>query len=175
MTTKRAFTLIELLIYAAVVTVLVLAVSYFLLWAIRSNAKSGAVRETTDSAIAVLEEMSREIREASSIYTPTSVYNATSGQLSLETTEYAPAGESSSYIDFFLCGPRVCLKKEGQAPLALTAAGVKVEKLEFIPVASTSSVASIQIGLSVSYNTKSNKPEYQASFNATSTVSIRAY
>ncbi|MDO8663526.1 MAG: type II secretion system protein [Candidatus Wildermuthbacteria bacterium] len=172
---KGGFTLIEILVYVAVLVILILAISYFLLWTIRSNVKSAATRETADNATAILEKMAYEIKEASSIYTPTSIFSATSGQLSLETTKYLPSGESASYIDFYVCGKSVCLKKEGEAPIALTSSRVKVNKLEFFQISTTSTAPSVQIGLGVSYDVKTAKPEYQASFNTTSTVSLRSY
>ena len=51
--------------------------------------------------------MVREIKEAKSVYTPTT----NSSQLSLETINYLPVDEENTYIDFFLCGSSLCLKK----------------------------------------------------------------
>lgn len=162
----------EILIYIAVLAVIVLAVSAFLIWSIRSNAKAGAMREVSDNARRVIEMMTHEIREAESIYTPTSI----STQLSLETIHYLPEGESSAYIDFYLCGAAsttLCLKKESQDPISLTSDRVEVNNLEFILISTTT--PSVQINLGINYKNPQNRPEYQASLDIISTVSLRNY
>ena len=111
------FTLMEALIYIGVLAIIVLAVSSFLVWITRSNTKVRAMRETLDSARQAMEIMSHEIKEAKSIYTPTSIFSTSTGQISLETTKYLPEGENRTYIDFFLCEKRLCLKKEAKTQL----------------------------------------------------------
>lgn len=165
--TKNGFTLIEILVYISVLTIVILAVSSFFLWAIRSNNKAKAIRETHYSVRRAMDIISYEIREANSVYTPTT----NSNQLSLETTKYLPVDETSTFIDFFLCGTQVCFKKESQSPFALTSDRVEVNSLNFIQVASTS----VQIGIGINFENPENRSELQVFINATSTASIRAY
>ena len=167
---KKSFTLTEMLVYVAVLAIIVLAVSSFFLWTTRSNTKTRAMREALDNSRRAMEIMSSEIKEAKSIYTPTT----TSTQLSLETTKYLPAGEETTYIDFYLCGTQLCLKKESQNPIALTSNRVEVKNLVFSQII-TSSTPSIQINLKIDYKTEAARPEYQASFITTSTISLRSY
>ena len=169
------FTLMEALIYIGVLAIVVLAVSSFLVWITRSNTKVRAMRETLDSASQAMEIMSHEIKEAKSIYNPTSIFSTSTGQISLETTKYLPEGENGTYIDFFLCEKRLCLKKEGQNPIALTSDNVEVKSLEFNQVATTSTIPSIQIVLRVDYKAPAERAEYQASVKLISTVSLRSY
>jgi len=172
---QKSFTLIEVLIYIAVLAIIILAVSAFFLWAIRSNVKTKAMREVLDNARRAMEIMTYEIREAKSVYTPTSIFDSHPGQLSLEIKRYLPAGETITYIDFYLCGSQLCLKKESQNPIALTSDRVEISSLIFSQVATTSTIPSIQINLKVNYKAPAQKPEYQASFTATSTASLRSY
>lgn len=172
---KKGFTLVEMLIYIAVLSTIVLAVSSFFLWVVNLNSKVKAMREVSDNAGRIIEILTLEIKEAKSIYTPTSVFSTSTGQLSLETTKYLPAGETQTYIDFFLCQKRLCLKKEEQDPVALTSDNVEVKAMEFNQVATTSTIPSIRINLTVDYKAPAEKPEYFASINTTSTVSVRSY
>ncbi len=172
---QKSFTLIEVLIYIAVLSIIILIVSAFFLWAIRSNAKTTAMREVLDNARRAMEIMTHEIKEAKSVYAPTSVFDSHPGQLSLEAKRYLPTGENTTYIDFYLCGSRICLKKESQNPIALTSDRVEISSLVFSQVATTSTTPSIQINLKVDYKAPAQKPEYQASFVATSTASLRSY
>lgn len=122
-----------------------------------------------------MEIMTHEIKEAKGIYSPTSIFSNANGQLSLETTNYLPAGENTSYIDFYLCQERLCLKKEGQDPIAITSDKVEFESLTFLQVATTSTAPSIQINIKANYKSPSPKPEYQFSTNTTSSASLRIY
>lgn len=172
---KKGFTLVEILVYIAVLSIVVLAVSGFFLWIVRSDGKARAVWEVSDNARRVTEILALEIKEAKNIYTPTSVFSTSSGQLSLETEKYLPQGETETYIDFFLCEKRLCLKKEGQGPVALTSEQVEVNNLEFNLIAATSTAPSVRINLKIDYKNPAENPEYQASFNTTTTISVRSY
>lgn len=169
---KRAFTLMEVLIYIAVLAIVFLAVSSFLTWSIKTNAKAAAIREATDNARRAMEVMVYEIREAKSVYSPTS----TSTQLSLETTHYLSAGETYGFIDFYLCGENgsaICLKKESQNPIAITSDSIRVSNLVFRQISTTT--PSVQIQLKLDYKTQAQQQEYQASVDLTSTASLRSY
>ena len=172
---KRGFTLIEILIYAAVLAIIVSAVSLYFIWVTRSNAKTKAMKETLNSAEMAMEIITYEIKEAESIYTPTSLFDTQTGQLSLKTKKYLPEGEIISYIDFYLCGDQLCLKKESQNPISITSNRVKLTKLELRRLVDTSTTPSIQINLKVDYKTPAEKPEYQASIELTSAASLRIY
>lgn len=172
---REGFTLLEILIYIAVLAVVILGVHALLIWTIHSNTKAKVMREVLDNSRRAMEIMTHEIREAKSIYTPTS----TSTQLSLETKHYLPEGESFTYIDFYLCGTAsttLCLKKESQAPIALTSDEVEVNDLVFTQLIATSTVpSSIQIHLKIDYKNPYDRPELLASINTTSTASLRVY
>ena len=167
-------TLIEMLVYIAALAIVTLAVSYFFLWAVRSNTKTKVMRETLDNARMAMETMAYETREAKSIYAPTSTFGSHPGQISLETTKYLPTGEDkTTYIDFYLCGDRLCLKKEASlSPIALTSERVEVSNLVFSQIIS-GGAPSIQIDLTVNFKNTTGRPEYQAEVNLKSTVSLR--
>jgi len=171
---QKSFTLTEILIYIAVLSIVTLAASSFFLWISRSNVKARAMREVTANGERVIQMITAEIKEAENIYTPTSVFDSHPGQLSLKTKKYLPEGETTSYLDFYLCDAQLCFKKESQNPIALTSERVEVNNLVFNQII-TSGVPSIQINLKIDYKSPANKPEYQASFDTISTVSLRSY
>lgn len=167
---RTGFTLIEILVYIAILGILMILISSFLIWSNSTNIKAKVMRETLDDASRTMEFLVREIKSAKSIYTPTT----DSDQLSLETTKYLPSGEVTTYIDFFLCGSQICFKKEAEAPLALTKENIEVNHLVFTQI-STGDIPSVQIELGVNYKNPSNKPEYRAIVDLTSAASLRAY
>jgi len=166
----KSFTLIEILVYLAVFSVIIALIISFLLWMTRSNTKTKVMRETLNNAERVMEVLAHEIKESESVYLPTT----NSNQLSLKTKKYLPEGENESYIDFYLCDSRICLKKESQDPIFLTPDSVEVNSLVFTQILSGDS-SSVQVDLSVDYKNPTARPEYQASVNLTSTTSLRNY
>jgi len=172
---KKGFTLIETLVYIVVLAIIMVVVFSFIFWLSQSATKNKAMREALNNAKRAMEIMTHEIKEAVAIYIPTSVFSTSTGQLSLKTLNYLPEGEEKSYIDFFLCQNRLCLKKEGKEPIAITSDKVEVKSLEFTQIAATSTIPSIKISLEVNYKSSANKPEYQASIKIVSTVSLRSY
>jgi len=167
---KGGFTLIEILVYIGVLGIVILTVLSLLIWATYSRTKAKVIRETLDNARRAMEIMTYEIREAKSIYIPT----FTANQLSLETAHYLPEGETKTFIDFYLCDFRLCLKKESRDPIALTSDNLEVSNLVFTQVI-TGTIPSIQINLKVNYKNPTNRPEYQSSVELISTVSLRNY
>ena len=168
---NRGFTIIEILTYIGIFSIIIVMLSVFIISANRSSTKIQTTRTTIDNVERVLQRISYEIKGAKSIYTPTT--NST--QLSLETLYYLPEGESSTFIDFFVCGTQICLKKESFPPIALTSENVFVKDLSFNQIAATSTIPSIQINLTLEYKNPQNRSEYQSLFTATTTASMRTY
>jgi len=168
---QQGFTLIETLVYVAIISIIATVVISALLWIVRSDANAKARRATADSTRNAMRIMTREIREAKGLYTPTMT---TPTQLSLETKTNLPSEETSTYVDFFLCGSKLCVKRELQNPVALTSEDVEVVSVVFTEV-TTSSTPSIQITLQVEYQNPGNKPELEVTMNATTTISLRSY
>ena len=173
-TTGLGFMLTEILVYIAVLSIVVLAISSLVLWSVRLNAKAKATREVVHNARRVMETMIYEAKGADYLYEPNSVFGSHPGQLSLVTKEYLPAGEVETYIDFYLCGTGLCLKKESQDPISLISDSVRVDKLVFYKVGSEDA-CSVQIELAISYKNPANRSEYQALIDLTSSVSLRNY
>ncbi len=167
---RKAFTLVEILVYIGIFFVVITIIISFVFWLVRSNTKLKVMREALDNANRIMEIITYETKEAKSIYTPTT----SSNQLSLETTNYLPEGEEATYIDFYLCDSALCLKKESQDPVVLTSESVEITNLVFTRIVSGQADC-IQIDLSVNYKNPTDRPEYRALVDLTSTVSLRIY
>jgi len=172
---QKGFTIIEMLVYVAVLSIMIVSVVSFFIWTVNANAKAKAIREVTNNSRIAMDSMIYEIKEAGSIYNPTTAYFSNPRQLSLQTTKYIPLGEASSYVDFYLCGTRLCMKKESQPAVAMTSERVKVTNLVFSEIQTSPGAVSIQINLTVEYNAPSSRPEYQSSLDSVSVVSLRSY
>ncbi len=165
---QRGFTLVEVIVYVAILSLVMLLISTFIFYMAKSNFQSKGSRESFDSAQRALEQITYEISGAKSVYTPTTTQN----QLSLETSRYLPAGETTTYLDFFLCGTRLCLKKESQNPVFLTSDLVQIANISFTQISNNGAV-SIKTSLTVSYAHQLNNT--QPTITLTSTASLKKY
>lgn len=170
---NKSFTFVEIMVYVGVLAVIIAAVASFIIWTINSNSKSRVMREALSNSRRVIERMTSEIKEAKEIYLPTSVFDFHPGQLSLKTSKYLPTGEKITYLDFYICSNRLCLKKESQNPITLTSDKVKVTNLVFHQIDTT--VPSIQIDLTIEFDDSSGRPERQALVETITTASLRRY
>lgn len=167
---KRGFTIVEILISLGIFSTILLSVISFVLWMNYYSAKTKADRETAENARRMMDIMTYEIKNAKSIYTPTTAFS----QLSLETSKYLPEDEIAAFIDFFLCGSDLCLKKESQDPIVLNSGSVEVSSLSFSQILNGNRT-SIQINLTVNYKNQNNASGNYASVSLTSTASPRSY
>lgn len=161
---KGGFTLIEVLAYIGVFSIIVIAIISFVLWSVHSSIKTRVMRETLYNTRRSLEIMTYEIKTAKSISASSTVKH-----LYLE---------NATTTEFYLCGSAsstLCQKKGAGDPAYLTSDKVEVKNLEFIKIATSTTTPSIQINLKVNYKNPTGRPEYKASVNATSTASLRSY
>ena len=172
---KSGFTLIELVVYVAVLGMVLASVLTFLLWVVKSQTKTDAMRQVLAAGQRTLEVISREASVAQGVYTPTSVFGSSPGQLSLQTAAYPAPGETYSYIDFYKCQDKLCMKRESQNPLAITSDNVSLTNLTFSHIVTGQNRSSLQITLTLAAKTFSPNPEYQASLTLTDTVTLRSY
>ena len=162
--------MVEILVSFAILSIVLLSIISFVLWASYYNTKTKAYDQVLENARRVLDTIAYEIRGAKSIYNPTT----TSDQLSLETEKYAPSGEDSTFIDFFICGSALCLKKESQDPIILTSDSIKIESIYFSEILNGTG-PSVKIDITINYQNQYSDDESYASISSTSTASLRSY
>lgn len=164
------FTLIEVIVSVAIIALILVLLSSFIFQLNFSSIRSKADREVLENTRRMLDQMTYEIKSAKSVYVPTT----TASQLSLETLRYLPAAEQTTFIDFFICGTDLCLKKEGQNPIALNPDTIAVTALTFSRIANGAN-SSIKISLSTNYKNPGNDLASTATVTLDSTVSLRNY
>ncbi|OHA62468.1 MAG: hypothetical protein A3E07_03710 [Candidatus Wildermuthbacteria bacterium RIFCSPHIGHO2_12_FULL_45_9] len=166
---SRGFTFIEAIAYIAALSIVVMAVFLFLVWVMQVHAKNIVLRETLENAERAMDLILLEAREAEGLYIPT--FTAT--QLSLVSNRHVPSSETSTYIDLFLCGERICMKKEFEYPIALTSDDIRITNLEFRVVATDANIPSLYVTVTAEYDGPAGKPEFEAEVTLTSAVSFR--
>lgn len=166
---RAGFTLIEVIAYVAVLGIIGTSFSAVFLWGVKTYTKSQVMQETAWNAQRAMDIMVQEIREAEDVYSPTTSVS----QLSLETTRYTAPGHLTSFIDFFLCAEKLCVKRESGDSVALTSSNVRVTQLSFREVRTSAAISSVQVTLQVEYKNPNNRPELISSLELSSAASVR--
>ena len=170
-TSQSGFTLLEILASIAIFFVVMAVLTGFIVWMYRINARIGASREAADNLQRVMETIVREARRAESVYTPTT----NDRQLSLKVYNNLPVGEIYSFVDFFVCGTQLCLKKEESDPIALTSDKLQIKDFYIKQIMEGTSPSSVQIGFSLDYSQAGGTPDTVQMITATSTAVLRVY
>ena len=166
---NTGFTIIEFMTYIAVLAILGGAIATLFLWTLQAHTKSQVLQETTSAAQIAMDRIIHEVRESDGLYLATT--SAT--QVSLKTTASVPSGETTGFVDFFLCDKALCVKREKQAPLALTPNTVEVTSLSFTPISTDTNFPSLRIAMEVRHKNPNAQPELEAIVPVISTVSVR--
>ncbi len=132
---KRGFTLIEIILYMGALSFLALALSSLTLSTIKNYRLAKIKENLTTSADAVFGTFLQEVRNANKVYGPTTIFDSDFGELSL-TTGFQPTNntEPTTYVDIYLAGGRVWLKRENETAAALTDQNVEVTQFKVIEV-----------------------------------------
>ena len=148
---KKAFTLIEVLIYGLFLVIIsAVAVSFFI-QVVNVTETSRRGRESLENARRGLDVITQEIRHADSVYAPTSVLDTTPGQLGLQTKRDLPTDEDTTYVDFYVDDDRLYIKRESESEQLITSEKVRVNELTFSLLNDASQKPAIQVKITVEY------------------------
>jgi prepilin-type N-terminal cleavage/methylation domain-containing protein len=129
---EEGFTLIEMIVYVAlvgIISVVLFGVTFFV---IRANNKIIALSKVSSNANSVMERMTYEITNSKYIYLPTSNFSSSDAQLSLVTEVGASSNEDITFIDLYVEDGTLFLKEEIlDDPVALTSSDVLVSGMKF--------------------------------------------
>lgn len=143
---KKGTTLIEAVIYSAILAIVVIAVTDSLLVMMRSYASVKISRSINMAAQVALERMAREIRNADSVDDAGSIFATSTGKIKLNTED---ADGAPATVEFSVSSSTVFVKEGASAPEPLTGSSVEIGDLIFnkISASSTSSGVKIKMGV----------------------------
>jgi len=162
---KKAFTLIELLIYLGIVSGLLVVAGAFTWSIIKGSVKSACVREVQQNGRLAMEIVTREIKAASGINSP----------LTGESTDTLSLIMSDGGLNptiFELLNNQILLSQGVDGPYALTTDQVLVSNLNFTNLSYADTPGTIRIEMTLDYNNLEAQPEYKASIDLITTVSL---
>ncbi len=136
--TKKGFSLVETLVYLALLVLMLLGVVNTLTALVSSYRKVSAVRAIETSAINSMDRILRETKDATGIDSALSSFNVTSGALALYGLD---ANGSSTPMKFALSGGRIVLYENNISLGPITSEDVNVTSLVFRQYSTTTSSA----------------------------------
>lgn len=141
---RHGSSLLETLIYAAILGLVSVFATGSILAMMKSYASVKMSRDLNSSASTAMERMANEIRLANSIDDAGSVFGASHGKLKLNTTDDLGVIVA---IEFFLSGTGVFVKEGAGVPEALTASSTEIISLVFNKITSSTISKAVKIDL----------------------------
>jgi len=140
MNRQRGFSLIETLVYTAILAAVSIFIVASILMITRSFNNYRVWQQTSVAGEMAMERMVREIRLADNIRKTTSVFDSSSGHLSLDTIDIDT--EAATTIDFYASSTALAIKKGGQNAANLLPADISLTSLIFREVATSTNTKS---------------------------------
>ncbi len=170
---NQGFSLIEMLFYIAIVTVLGGVVIILIFALINGFSKVLTKKEILNNARTSMDRMLNEIKYAVSVYAPTSDFVGNPGHLSLESAISIPQNDKRTYVDFYIVSGRLFLKREGKSAEVLTTEKINITSLKFDHYNATASSEAVGITLTFEQNPANPAPELQNKITLQSTAALR--
>lgn len=153
-----AYSIIETIIYVAMLTVLIGAIAYATMTLFSVYKKTKIVRSIEVSAVDSMDRIIRDIRNATSVNTAISSFNSSNGILALVS------GTTTSR--FYLSNQKIYVDENGTVLGALTSGSANVTSLIFRYIQATSSVA-VKVEMTI---TSSSTPGFSKNFYNTAVL-----
>lgn len=175
---KRGVSLLELLIYIALLSIIMVIVSTSFISISKGKGKAEAQSEVNSAIRFSFERLTQDIKSASSATTPSCTPSCTADGNSSATTLVMIIGGQT--VTYDLLEGELRRKVGTGAPESITASTTvnviaarftRLENANLVPTSLSATTTSIRIGLSMQH--RSSSPDYQYSNSATTTVSLR--
>lgn len=128
---SRGFSLMEVVVYVAILG----TISVFIVQSLAAisdvYARATNEREALSNARLVLEAVAKAAAQSREVYAPTSRFGIDAGQLSLVSAAATSSGHETGYVDFWVDRGVAMTRSEGQAPAALSASSVGISVFRF--------------------------------------------
>lgn len=163
---NKGFTLIELIVYISLVSVMLLGIASFTKIILQTRIRNQVITETEQQGIQIAQILTRVIRNAENITTPTAGNNA--GSLTLDVSDI-----SQDPTVFSLNGGIINIKEGTGNQINLNNSRVEAHDLAFQNLSRPDTPGIIKFGFSLDYNNQSGRPEYNYSRTFYGSISLR--
>jgi type II secretory pathway pseudopilin PulG len=164
------FTLIELIIYIAIVAGVITSLILYSISISDSREKSFVAQTVQSNARMALTLIAQKIRAANGVNTSLSVFDIDPGYLSLS---YGAAGSNPTAIGLNQDDGLLEIKEGASAPSIIISDLVRVTDLRFTRLTSAGTQETIKIYMTIEYNSDTESPIYEYSQSFETTVRVR--
>jgi len=156
---QTGFTLLELLLYAAIVGSLLISISYFFATVADSRVKNQTIAEVDQQGRFMMDTMLQTIRNASGINSPSAGANSNSLSVTVPLSGNSPTVYS-------LSGSSLQIKEGANTPVLLSNSNVSISNLTFTNLTRPGTNGIVQVSITLNrVNTLSrNEYDYQQTF-----------
>lgn len=165
---EKGFTLLELLLYVGITSMILGILSLSILFFISSRVKTQTITEVTNDVGRSLNLISKYIRNSKSINSPTP--GNSSNTLNLEMSD-----PSKDPTVITVSSGIITVKEGADSPIAITNELVEIIDLEFRNYSKTDTPGIIQIFINADHKNDINRNEYNFNMSATTSASILEY
>lgn len=163
---NRGFTLVELLLYAAMLSIIIFSVGIFLSLLLQSRTKNQVIAEVEQQGVLAMQRMTQVVRNSTLINSPAT---GASGSTLSVTMPQAP----SSPTVFALSGGVITMAQGMGATVGLTNNLVSVSGLTFSNLSRAGTVGTVRLQFTITYINNSGRNEYDYSKTFDSDASLR--
>jgi Tfp pilus assembly protein PilW len=162
----RGFTLVEILLYVALMSIMVFSISQLFFTVTGVKIKSRTITEVEQQGVQAMQYMTQTIRNATGVTSPLTGSNGPSLTITV-------ADVSKSPTIFTLVSGTLYVQEAGGATIPLTSSRVVVSALTFQNLSRSSTSRIVRIAMTVQYNSASPLNEYQYSQTFVDSAGIR--
>lgn len=166
----QGFTLIETMLYIALLTLVVGGFVSFALTISNTRNKNYVMQEVHANTRVALQQMSHAIKEATGVNTGSSTFDSDPGVLSVSV---ADAGNNPTVIDLSADDGQLQITYGAGSPVLVTSDEVSVTNLVFTDLTGSGTVPVIRIEMTIAFNNQSGDSDYTYEQSITTTVSLR--
>jgi type II secretory pathway pseudopilin PulG len=170
---KKGITLIEVLVYIALLALASVIIVSFVISLITTQNKISLEKDTWENAQFAIDRISRDIQKASTINEGESTFEVNPGELTLNT--YINSGDiNTTAVKYYISNDRLYTKEGDGAAEPLTGENVNVTNFYLKKYSPASVPPIVQVDISVE-KSQGASGDLQASASASTSVSLRNY
>lgn len=148
---RKGLSLIEIIVYVALLGMVAVFVTNSLVHLVNAYNRARAEREVISNGRLLIETVTNAAAQAQEVYAPTSRFNDDAGQLSLVTSATSTPDHSTAYMDFWADNGVFLMRQEGQSQATLSAASVRVNVFRVERIVQALGREAIKFTFQVSY------------------------
>jgi prepilin-type N-terminal cleavage/methylation domain-containing protein len=162
---KRAFTLIELLIYMTILSLVLVSITGFFLNIISGDIKESSYQEVQQNGRFAMAKITQEIKKAIGINSPAPGSSSNSLSLVMVTPSLNPT-------IFDINGGKLRITQGSSAPVELTTDQTVVNNLQFANLSYAGTPGTIRVEMTINNLNPSGKSEYRASLDLKTSITL---